>query len=57
MRMMKDYQVNIKNQVFEADCKVFGDVAESGIEALTKKVELLNNLGVKVDLQWPNLDE
>ncbi|MCR9253386.1 MAG: YigZ family protein [bacterium] len=57
MRLLKDYNVNIRNQVFEADCKVFGDIAESGIEVLSAKVELLNNLGTVVNLVWPNLED
>ncbi len=57
MRLLKDYNVNIRNQVFEADCKVFGDIAESGIEMLNAKIELLNNLGTVVNIEWPNLED
>lgn len=51
MRLVNDMNINIVDQKFEASCELNGTVKIDLTEQLESKVQLLNDLGHKIDLE------
>ncbi len=57
MRLIKDCEIKINQQTFEADCKIIGEVAESLVKMVSDKVKLLKDTGTSITLKWPDLPD
>lgn len=50
MKLLPEVEMKIETQAFDTDCKIVGTIPVLNAELLKTKVELLNNLGVKIVL-------
>ena len=50
MKLLAEVEMKIESLVFDNDCKIAGTIPVLNAELLKTKVELLNNLGVKINL-------
>ncbi|MTI40553.1 IMPACT family protein [Fulvivirga lutimaris] len=51
MRLVNELKINIVDQKFEASCELIGTIKINLAEQLESKVQLLNDLGHKIDLK------
>ena len=54
MKLVKDFDLNIKEQAFELTCQLVAESKVSRTENLRKKVELLNNTGTAIEFKVKN---
>lgn len=52
MRLINDFEVKITDQVFEADCRLTGEIKIGMIDQLEEKVKLLIDTGHEVSLEY-----
>ncbi|MBL6447215.1 YigZ family protein [Fulvivirga sp. 29W222] len=53
MRLVNDFEIKIVDQVFEADCRLTGEVRIGLLNQLKEKVQLLQDTSHQVDLGCP----
>jgi uncharacterized YigZ family protein len=52
MKLITDMDIHITTQTFDANCEITGKVAIKNQEFLKKKIDLLQNLGVKIKVLY-----
>ena len=50
MKIINEFEIKITIQTFDNDCSIEGIIPVLHVAVLRKKVQLLNNIGIKIDL-------